>query len=149
MKSAVFGAVAFGSGVLACWLAMRRVAPSADSTPAEAQDAGPKESGSEEEEKLYMVIERFKNRDPAPVYARFREKGRLMPAGVAYVGSWVESPDSATGLGLARCWQVMATKDRSLLDEWIDNWKDLTDFDVFPVLTSAQAAAANSASKSA
>jgi hypothetical protein len=26
---------------------------------------------------LYMVIERFKNGDAAPVYRRFRERGRL------------------------------------------------------------------------
>ncbi len=27
-----------------------------------------------------MVIERFKNRDPKPIYQRLRESGRQMPA---------------------------------------------------------------------
>jgi hypothetical protein len=38
---------------------------------------------------LYMVIERFENADPVPVYRRFRQRGRLMPEGVEYRGSWV------------------------------------------------------------
>jgi len=36
---------------------------------------------------LFMVIERFKNRDAAAVYRRFRERGRMMPAGLEYVDS--------------------------------------------------------------
>ena len=27
----------------------------------------------------YLVIERFRNGDPAPVYQRFRERGRMAP----------------------------------------------------------------------
>lgn len=38
---------------------------------------------------LYMVIERFKNRDAKAVYRRFREKGRMAPEGLTYVESWV------------------------------------------------------------
>ena len=30
---------------------------------------------------LFMAIERFRNRDPGPVYRRFRERGRMMPKG--------------------------------------------------------------------
>jgi hypothetical protein len=37
------------------------------------------------------VIERYKNRDAKPVYARFRERGRMMPEGLKYVGSWTET----------------------------------------------------------
>ena len=29
----------------------------------------------------FMVIERYKGGDPAPLYRRFREKGRMAPAG--------------------------------------------------------------------
>lgn len=83
---------------------------------------------------LYMVIEHFKNGDAAPVYRRFRERGRLAPAGVTYVGSWVTSD-------LTRCYQLMETEDRAALDEWIANWTDLVDFDVVSVVTSAEAAA--------
>jgi hypothetical protein len=83
---------------------------------------------------LYMVIERFRNRDPKPVYARFRERGRLAPAGLNYVNSWVTED-------LSLCYQVMECADRALLDEWIANWADLVDFEVVPVITSAEASA--------
>ena len=83
---------------------------------------------------LYMVVEHFKNQDALPVYRRFRERGRLAPEGLTYVSSWVDEE-------LCRCFQLMETEDRSLLDQWIANWKDLVDFEVFPVMTSAEAAA--------
>ena len=81
--------------------------------------------------RLYMVIERFK-KGAAPVYRRFREKGRMAPEGVAYVSSWVDSD-------LSTCYQVMETEDRGLLDEWMARWKDLVEFEVHPVMTSKEA----------
>lgn len=81
---------------------------------------------------LYMVIERFKNGDPVPVYRRFRDQGRMMPEGLKYVSSWITTD-------MKMCWQVMETDDRRLLDEWIANWNDLMDFDVIPVITSPEA----------
>ena len=83
---------------------------------------------------LYMILEDFKG-NPAPVYRRFRERGRLAPEGLRYVNSWVTSD-------LQRCYQVMECDDRSLLDAWLDQWKDLVDFEVVPVVSSAEAAAA-------
>jgi hypothetical protein len=83
---------------------------------------------------LYMVIEHFKNGDPAPVYRRVRQQGRLMPDGLTYVVSWVEPT-------LDRCYQVMEAGNRALLDEWMGNWSDLVDFEVREVITSAEAAA--------
>lgn len=77
-----------------------------------------------------MVIEHFKDRNPAPVYKRFAERGRLMPEGLRYVSSWIE-------VGMDRCFQVMETDDPILLQEWIKNWGDLVDFEVTPVVTSA------------
>jgi Protein of unknown function (DUF3303) len=82
---------------------------------------------------LYMVIENFKNRDAVPVYRRFRERGRMAPAGLNYIASWVDHD-------LARCFQVMETPERVLLDQWLANWADLVDFEVFPVMTSQEAA---------
>jgi hypothetical protein len=35
----------------------------------------------------YMVIENFGNGDAVPVYRRFRDRGRLAPAGLSYVSS--------------------------------------------------------------
>ncbi|HEV7698639.1 MAG TPA: DUF3303 family protein [Pyrinomonadaceae bacterium] len=78
-----------------------------------------------------MVVEHFKDRDPRPVYKRFAEKGRLMPDGLKYVNSWIE-------VGMDRCFQVMETDDPILLQEWIKNWGDLVDFEVVPVVTSAE-----------
>ena len=83
----------------------------------------------------YLVIERFKHRDAAPVYRRFREQGRLAPPEVVYVGSWITED-------LSVCYQVMQAPSRELLDQWMDRWRDLVDFDVIPVLTSAEALAA-------
>jgi hypothetical protein len=80
-----------------------------------------------------MVIENFKNGDAVPVYRRFRERGRLVPRGLAYVSSWVNET-------LDRCWQLMETEDRELLNEWIANWSDIIDFEIYPVVTSKEAA---------
>ena len=80
---------------------------------------------------LYMIIESFKNRDPVPVYRRFRDQGRLAPAGVTYVSSWVT-------LDMDRCYQVMECEDRQILDQWMARWSDLVEFEVIPVATSAQ-----------
>ena len=82
---------------------------------------------------LFMIVEHFRNGDARPVYERFRAKGRLAPEGLRYVDSWVTSD-------LTRCYQVMECDDRVRLDHWIDAWSDLVDFEVFPVITSAEAA---------
>jgi hypothetical protein len=79
----------------------------------------------------YLVIERFRDRNPVPVYQRFRARGRLAPEGLHYVGSW-------TTEDLSHCYQVMETTDRGLLDHWIAQWADLIDFEVMPVLSSAE-----------
>ena len=84
-------------------------------------------------EALYMIIERFKNGDAAPVYRRFRDRGRMAPDGLNYIASWVDHD-------LTTCYQVMGTADRTLLDQWMANWQDLVEFEVHPVITSAQAA---------
>jgi hypothetical protein len=81
---------------------------------------------------LYMIVEHFKNQDAAPVYRRFRDCGRMAPEGLRYVGSWVDEK-------IERCFQLMETDERRLLDEWIANWSDLTDFEVYPVITSKEA----------
>lgn len=82
---------------------------------------------------LYMVVERFKDGDAVPVYRRFKERGRLAPDGLVYVSSWVDHEFS-------RCYQLMETDDRRLLDLWIAGWCDLVDFEVHPVMTSKEAA---------
>lgn len=81
---------------------------------------------------LYMIIERFKNGDPVPVYRRFRDQGRMAPEGLTYLASWITSD-------MTTCYQVMECEDPRLLEQWIARWRDLTDFEVLPVMTSAQA----------
>jgi len=83
---------------------------------------------------LYLVIEKYLH-GPKPVYARASERGRLLPAGLRYLESWVEED------GLSRCFQLMETADASLFDEWIASWSDLVEFEVVPVVTSQEAAA--------
>ena len=80
-----------------------------------------------------MVIEHFKNRDAVSVYRRFRDRGRLAPKGVRYVSSWVDEK-------LERCFQLMDADSRHLLDEWLANWNDLVEFEVYAVISSAEAA---------
>ena len=79
-----------------------------------------------------MIIEDFKNQDPVPVYRRFRDRGRLAPEGLRYVSSWVDEK-------LERCFQLMETDDRKCLEEWIANWHDLVEFEVYPVIPSQEA----------
>jgi hypothetical protein len=81
----------------------------------------------------FMVIEHFRNRDPLPVYRRFRDRGRMAPEGLQYLSSWVDEK-------FERCFQLMEAVDRTLLDQWIANWSDIVDFEVFPVVASAEAA---------
>jgi hypothetical protein len=88
---------------------------------------------------LFMVIERFRNGDAAAVYRRFREQGRMMPEGLEYVESWVES-------NFNQCFQLMRCDNPGLIEEWITHWQDLVEFEVVPVVTSKEAAAAISPS---
>jgi hypothetical protein len=76
---------------------------------------------------LFMVIERFRNQDGRSVYGRFREKGRMMPDGLAFVGSWVTAD-------LGRCFQLMETEDVALLQRWVAEWSDLIEFEILPVV---------------
>lgn len=82
---------------------------------------------------LFMVIEHFRDRDAKAVYARFREKGRLAPEGLVYVGSWIEA-------NFSRCFQLMECDDAGLLQAWILNWGDLADFEIVPVVPSKETA---------
>ena len=81
----------------------------------------------------YMIVERFKKRDPVPVYRRLRDRGRLAPEGLKYISSWVDER-------LESCFQLMETADPELIDEWISNWSDIIEFKVYPVISSTDAA---------
>ena len=80
----------------------------------------------------YMITERFHPGKVKALYQRFAEKGRMLPEGLEYVNSWVSED-------LTVCWQLMFTKDRLLLDQWIRQWDDLASFEVAALISSAKA----------
>ena len=81
---------------------------------------------------LYMIIERFHADKVKELYKRFDEKGRMMPEGVKYVNSWINED-------ITVCYQVMEATSITYLHEWIANWNDLVDFEIIPVISSAEA----------
>jgi len=83
---------------------------------------------------LYMVIEYFKAGSVPEIYRRFREKGRMMPDGLEYVSSWIDTD-------LKVCYQLMETDDTGLFARWTANWEDLMEFEIVAVRTSAETAA--------
>ncbi len=91
---------------------------------------------------LFMVIERFKNGDIGPVGERFKIKGRMLPAGVSYVTSWID-------IAGAVCYQVMEADSPAQLQPWTECWKDLVDFEIVPILASADFWALRSAGRQA
>jgi hypothetical protein len=80
-----------------------------------------------------MVVETFSS-GARPIYERARERGRMLPDGLHYLDSWIDER-------LDRCFQLMETDDASLFDTWIAEWADLGEFEVVPVISSAEASA--------
>ena len=80
---------------------------------------------------LFMVIERFKDRDAKAVYRRLRDQGRGVPEGLRYVDSWIEA-------SFGRCFQLMECDDARLLQQWVTLWSDLVEFEIVPVVPSTE-----------
>ena len=82
---------------------------------------------------LFMVIERFKDRDPIPVYRRVRNPGIQFPDRLKYVGSWIEP-------NFDRCFQLMECDDLRLLQQWVLlNNRDIgMTFEIVPVVPSKE-----------
>jgi hypothetical protein len=80
---------------------------------------------------LFMVVERFKNRDALAVYRHFRDHGRGLPEGLSYVGSWIEA-------NFDRCFQLMECQDPRLLQQWVLHWREFADFEIVPVVPSKE-----------
>ena len=79
---------------------------------------------------LYMIIERFHPGKEKIIYQRFEEKGRMLPEGISYINSWINEE-------VTICYQVMESDSEENLQQWINNWKDLADFEIIPVISSA------------
>lgn len=81
-----------------------------------------------------MLIERY-SAGPRAVYERAAAHGRMLPEGLRYIDSWVVDDDR-----LDRCFQLMEADDPALFDVWRERWLDLGDFEIYPVIDSAEAA---------
>ncbi|HEX8087289.1 MAG TPA: DUF3303 family protein [Blastocatellia bacterium] len=80
---------------------------------------------------LFMVIERFRDRDAKAIYGRLQEKGRMLPDGLRYIESWVEA-------NFDRCFQIMECDDARLFQQWVAQWGDLVEFEIVPVVSSKE-----------
>ena len=81
---------------------------------------------------LYIIIEKFHEGKIKELYKRLDNEGRFIPDGVTYVNSWVDEKCEI-------CYQVMESESLEKLQEWMNNWEGFCDWEVVPVLTSAQA----------
>ena len=81
---------------------------------------------------LYMLIETFKPGRQEEIYRRLESEGRQLPEGLAYIGSWIDEE-------VTRCFQLMECEDPALLERWTGHWRDLTDFEIVPVISSDEA----------
>jgi hypothetical protein len=80
---------------------------------------------------LFMVIERFKQGNSAAVGERFARCGRMLPAGLSYHASWIDTDGQ-------RCFQLMEAADGESFRPWVRQWCDLIDFEIVPVLPSTE-----------
>lgn len=80
----------------------------------------------------YMIIEHFYEGKVKAIYERVAKEGRFIPDGVRYINSWINED-------VTICYQVMEADTREQLQAWIDNWKGYADFEVVPVISSAEA----------
>ncbi len=80
----------------------------------------------------YMIIEKFQPGKVKAMYLRFAEKGRMLPEGVTYINSWLNE-------SVTVCYQLMESESPEKLQQWMDHWKDLVDYEVVPVISSAEA----------
>lgn len=79
-----------------------------------------------------MIIETFHSGKEKILYRRFEEQGRMLPQGVKYVDSWINE-------SVTVCYQIMESDNEDKIREWINNWKDLADFEIIPVIKSGEA----------
>ena len=84
---------------------------------------------------LFMVIENIRSQDGIAVYRRFRDKGRMTPDGLKFVGSWTEA-------NLGRVFQLMECDDVALFQRWVARWSDLVAFEIVPVIAGKETAEA-------
>jgi len=82
--------------------------------------------------KEFMVVERFRAGKSKEFYEKFDKNGRLLPAGVEYLKSWVDESVSI-------CFQHMRSESLELLEQWISQWEEFAEFEIYPIISSAEA----------
>lgn len=82
--------------------------------------------------KTYMIIETFKPGKLKAIYRRLEENGRMQPDGLTYINSWIDED-------MEKCYQVMEANSIDKIHKWISNWDDVMDFEIVPVMSSAEA----------
>jgi hypothetical protein len=80
---------------------------------------------------LFMVIEQFRNGATKEIAERFARDGRMLPPGVTYHVSWVDAAGR-------RCFQIMEADRAEMLNDWVNRWNDLVEFEIVPVVTSVE-----------
>ncbi|MGD0783463.1 MAG: DUF3303 family protein [Candidatus Aminicenantales bacterium] len=80
---------------------------------------------------LFMIIETYAEGKVEAIYARLADRGRMLPAGVVYIDSWVAADQT-------RCFQLMEAPDERLIREWTRRWDDLLSFEIVPVIPSLE-----------
>jgi len=80
---------------------------------------------------LFMVLDSSRNEAPKTLGQRFKPAGRMLPDGVTYHASWVDASTMT-------CFQIMESPNPELLTIWVSHWSDLVDFEIVPVVTSAE-----------
>ncbi len=81
---------------------------------------------------LYIIVEKFREGCSEEIYKRAASSGRMLPDGLEYLDSWVT-------MSIDRCYQLMRTENEELIQEWIEKWDDLAEFEVIPVMSSEAA----------
>jgi hypothetical protein len=56
----------------------------------------------------------------------------MMPEGVQYINSWINEEVTV-------CYQLMESDSIEGMQQWISNWNDIVDFEIIPVISSAEA----------
>lgn len=80
----------------------------------------------------YMIIETFKPGKIKEIYKCLEEKGRMQPEGLTYINSWIDE-------NMETCYQVMEADSIDKIHQWILNWEDVMEFEIVPVISSAEA----------
>ena len=73
-----------------------------------------------------MVVETFPPENLDAIYARFHDKGRMLPEGLEFMDSWLTGTND-------KVYQLMATDKVETFAEWKQHWDDLVDFEIVPL----------------